>query len=177
MALILTWLRLSTLRQLDWYRNSSYQSKDIAHVQKQIAQKMADKVGALRCRAVSSQQSIPSGVPQRVVCLPYCPGAELLRPVVPALRKALSGRPAERRWRWGCHSHGHPSHHAGAWHSRRPSAGEHASIGGRFVHVTPGRCAVHARANASNTVCPHFLCLQGIEDHFLEQWHQKLHQK
>ena len=73
MALILTWLRLSTLRQLDWYRNSSYQSKDIAHVQKQIAQKMADKVGALRCRAVSGQRSIPSGVPHCVVCFLLLP--------------------------------------------------------------------------------------------------------
>lgn len=43
---MLTWLRLSTLRQLDWYRNSNYQSKDIAHVQKSIAQRMADKVEA-----------------------------------------------------------------------------------------------------------------------------------
>ncbi|KAK9807043.1 hypothetical protein WJX72_011773 [[Myrmecia] bisecta] len=43
MAFILVWMRLSTLKQLDWYRNSSYQSKDIAHVQKVIAQRMADK--------------------------------------------------------------------------------------------------------------------------------------
>lgn len=44
MSFILTWLRLSTNRQLDWYRNSSHQSKDIAHVQKTLAQRMADKV-------------------------------------------------------------------------------------------------------------------------------------
>ncbi|KAK9803518.1 hypothetical protein WJX73_002149 [Symbiochloris irregularis] len=43
MALIMVWLRLSTSRQLPWYKNSSYQSKDIAHVQKTIAQRMADK--------------------------------------------------------------------------------------------------------------------------------------
>lgn len=47
MAFILVWLRLSNLRQLDWYRNSSHQSKDIAHVQKTLAQRMADKVGLL----------------------------------------------------------------------------------------------------------------------------------
>lgn len=32
------------MKQLDWYRNSSYQSKDIAHVQKTITQRIADKV-------------------------------------------------------------------------------------------------------------------------------------
>ena len=44
MALVMVWLRLSTSRQLPWYKNSSYQSKDIAHVQKTLAQRMADKV-------------------------------------------------------------------------------------------------------------------------------------
>lgn len=38
MALIYVWLRLSTMKQLDWHRGSSYQSKDIAHAQKTIAQ-------------------------------------------------------------------------------------------------------------------------------------------
>lgn len=46
MALMAAWLRLSTMRQLDWYRNANYQGKDIAHVQKQLAQRMADKVPA-----------------------------------------------------------------------------------------------------------------------------------
>jgi len=32
------------MKQLDWYRNSSYQSKDIAHVQKTTTQRIADKV-------------------------------------------------------------------------------------------------------------------------------------
>ena len=49
MALIYVWLRLSTMKQLDWHRGSSYQSKDIAHAQKTIAQRMADKVCALHC--------------------------------------------------------------------------------------------------------------------------------
>jgi len=48
MAFLLTWIRLSGMRQLDWYRKSNYQSKDIAHVQKQIAQKMADKARSAR---------------------------------------------------------------------------------------------------------------------------------
>lgn len=43
MGFIYTWLRLSALRQLDWYRNSNYQSKDIAHVQKVITQRAAEK--------------------------------------------------------------------------------------------------------------------------------------
>ena len=47
MALVYVWLRLSTLKQLDWHRGSSYQSKDIAHVQKALAQRMADKVGGV----------------------------------------------------------------------------------------------------------------------------------
>lgn len=46
MALIYVWLRLSTMKQLDWHRGSSYQSKDIAHAQKTIAQRMADKARA-----------------------------------------------------------------------------------------------------------------------------------
>lgn len=45
------WLRLSANRQLDWYRNSNYQSKDIAHIQKVIAQRMADKVSMLSLAA------------------------------------------------------------------------------------------------------------------------------
>ena len=49
MAFIAVWLRLSHLRQLDWYRNSSHQSKDIAHVQKVVAQRMADKVRPFKC--------------------------------------------------------------------------------------------------------------------------------
>lgn len=44
MSFFFVWLRLSTMKQLDWYRNSSYQSKDIAHVQKTITQRIADKV-------------------------------------------------------------------------------------------------------------------------------------
>ncbi|EFN54548.1 hypothetical protein CHLNCDRAFT_135335 [Chlorella variabilis] len=43
MGFFFTWLRLSTMRQLDWYRNSNYQSKDIAHVQKHLAERMAYK--------------------------------------------------------------------------------------------------------------------------------------
>lgn len=47
MALVYVWLRLSSMKQLDWHRGSSYQSKDIAHAQKTIAQRMADKVREL----------------------------------------------------------------------------------------------------------------------------------
>ena len=47
MSFFFVWLRLSTMKQLDWYRNSSYQSKDIAHVQKTITQRIADKVRGL----------------------------------------------------------------------------------------------------------------------------------
>lgn len=45
MAFFYTWLRMSQLRLLDWYRNSNYQSKDIAHVQKTLAQRCRDKAG------------------------------------------------------------------------------------------------------------------------------------
>jgi alpha-glucan,water dikinase len=44
MALILTWLRLSSQRQLPWYKGTNYQSKDAAHAQKTLAQGMADTV-------------------------------------------------------------------------------------------------------------------------------------
>ena len=54
MAFVMVWLRLSTARLLPWYKNSSYQSKDIAHVQKSIAQRMADKVGASSGAVASS---------------------------------------------------------------------------------------------------------------------------
>jgi alpha-glucan,water dikinase len=50
MALVFTWLRLSSTRVLPWYKNSNYQSKDIAHVQKTVAQNMADV--ARRCERV-----------------------------------------------------------------------------------------------------------------------------
>ncbi len=49
MAFMLVWLRLSTNRQLDWYLNSAHQSKDIAHIQKTLAQRMTDKVGLPLC--------------------------------------------------------------------------------------------------------------------------------
>lgn len=45
MAFIATWLRLSSNKQLTWYRRSARQGKDIAHTQKVLAQRMADKVG------------------------------------------------------------------------------------------------------------------------------------
>lgn len=41
MALILVWLRYSSLRLLPWYKGTNYQSKDAAHVQKTLAQGMA----------------------------------------------------------------------------------------------------------------------------------------
>lgn len=43
MGFLYTWLRLSAQKQLDWYRLSNYQSKDIAHVQKTLTQRMAEK--------------------------------------------------------------------------------------------------------------------------------------
>ncbi|DBB11157.1 TPA: Phosphoglucan, water dikinase, chloroplastic [Trebouxia sp. C0006] len=43
MSFFFVWMRLSSMKQLDWYRNSSYQSKDIAHVQKTTTQRIADK--------------------------------------------------------------------------------------------------------------------------------------
>jgi len=63
MAFMLVWLRLSTNRQLDWYRNSSHQSKDIAHVQKTLAQRMADKV-----RDPAARPSSHTGSPSLVHC-------------------------------------------------------------------------------------------------------------
>ena len=43
MAFVFTWLRLSSMRQLDWCRNSNAQSKDIAAVQRNLTQRMAAK--------------------------------------------------------------------------------------------------------------------------------------
>ena len=45
MALMFTWLRLSSTRVLDWYRNSNFQPKDIAHIQKHAGERIAEKVG------------------------------------------------------------------------------------------------------------------------------------
>ena len=44
MAFVATWLRLSAMKQLTWYRQSARQGKDIAHAQKTLAQRMTDKV-------------------------------------------------------------------------------------------------------------------------------------
>eukprot|EP00959_Pyramimonas_sp_CCMP1952_P330793 6927127-Pyramimonas_sp.AAC.1 len=38
MGFIYTWLRLSNLKLLDWYRNGNYQSKDMGWCQKSIAE-------------------------------------------------------------------------------------------------------------------------------------------
>ena len=40
---MLVWMRLSTQKQLPWYKGSNYQSKDVAHIQKTLAQRMGDK--------------------------------------------------------------------------------------------------------------------------------------
>eukprot|EP00899_Mesostigma_viride_P013200 jgi/Mesvir1/21881/Mv01950-RA.1 len=42
MAIILVWLRFSANRKLAWYRGQNYQSKDIAHVQKVLTERMAE---------------------------------------------------------------------------------------------------------------------------------------
>lgn len=42
MGFIFTWLRLSSMKVLPWYKGSNYQSKDAAHAQKVLAQKMAN---------------------------------------------------------------------------------------------------------------------------------------
>jgi len=44
MGFMLSWLRLSSMRQLPWYKGSNYQSKDAAHAQKVLAQKMSDTI-------------------------------------------------------------------------------------------------------------------------------------
>ncbi|GBG60684.1 hypothetical protein CBR_g12420 [Chara braunii] len=46
MGFVFTWLRLSANRLLDWYRNSNYQTKDIAHVQKVMTTRMMMKARA-----------------------------------------------------------------------------------------------------------------------------------
>ncbi|BDA48979.1 Alpha-glucan water dikinase, chloroplastic [Coccomyxa sp. Obi] len=107
MALIYVWLRLSTMKQLDWHRGSSYQSKDIAHAQKTIAQRMADKARA---------------------------GADPLGRQF--ARMALAGLP------------------------RGGGDGDAIRLGILNVMRENGIREGHR---------------PGIEDHFLEQWHQKLH--
>lgn len=42
MGFIFTWLRCSSMKVLPWYKGSNYQSKDAAHAQKVLAQKMAN---------------------------------------------------------------------------------------------------------------------------------------
>lgn len=44
MAFFFTWLRMSSNRLLTWARRSAYQSKDIAWMQKVIAERVSDKV-------------------------------------------------------------------------------------------------------------------------------------
>ncbi len=53
MAFMLVWMRLSTQKQLAWYKRSNYQSKDVAHIQKTLTQRMGDKVGSIH-----SQQAL-----------------------------------------------------------------------------------------------------------------------
>ena len=66
MGFVLTWLRLSSLRLLPWYKGSNYQSKDAAHAQKVLAQKMADLTCSAKdpsCRLFSriSLSTLPRG--------------------------------------------------------------------------------------------------------------------
>ena len=64
------------MKQLDWYRNSSYQSKDIAHVQKTITQRFADKVSTCMSRSPCNCSTLPADL------LPGC--------ALPALAGALA---------------------------------------------------------------------------------------
>ncbi|EFJ40001.1 hypothetical protein VOLCADRAFT_120077 [Volvox carteri f. nagariensis] len=43
MAFIFTWLRLSSTRVLDWYRNANFQPRDVAAVQQHVGERMAEK--------------------------------------------------------------------------------------------------------------------------------------
>ncbi|OAE19119.1 hypothetical protein AXG93_2062s1300 [Marchantia polymorpha subsp. ruderalis] len=66
MALVYTWLRFSSNKQLGWYRNCNYQSKDIAHVQERLASLMAQKVkrgrnSPVRLFARMSLSTLPRG--------------------------------------------------------------------------------------------------------------------
>lgn len=66
MGFILAWLRLSSMRLLPWYKGSNYQSKDAAHAQKVLAQKMADLSCSAKdpsCRLFSriSLSTLPRG--------------------------------------------------------------------------------------------------------------------
>jgi hypothetical protein len=76
LSFVAVWLRLSTQKQLDWSRNSNYQSKDIAHVQKAIAQCLADKVGAGRARKRAGQTRCRSGSGQQCPDSLCCSSAE-----------------------------------------------------------------------------------------------------
>ena len=49
MAFMLVWMRLSTQKQLPWYKGSNYQSTDVAHIQKTLAQRMGDKANPHPC--------------------------------------------------------------------------------------------------------------------------------
>jgi len=66
MGFIFSWLRLSSMKQLPWYRGTNYQSKDAAHAQKVLSQKMADlcctaKDPACRLFARMSLATMPRG--------------------------------------------------------------------------------------------------------------------
>lgn len=66
MGFIFSWLRLSSMKQLPWYRGTNYQSKDAAHAQKVLSQKMADlcctaKDPACRLFARMSLATLPRG--------------------------------------------------------------------------------------------------------------------
>ena len=93
MSFFFTWMRLSSMKQLDWYRNSSYQSKDIAHVQKTITQRIADKVSktdqSMRGSCLSEKGMSRSNWSFFCMC-PYCPcvtDAELSEQLCKAFRE------------------------------------------------------------------------------------------
>lgn len=54
LAVILTWLRLSSIRVLPWYGGTCYQSKDAAHIQ----QRLAERVAALLQEGEGSSSSL-----------------------------------------------------------------------------------------------------------------------
>jgi len=169
-AALLTWLRLSSTRALPWYGGHCYQTKDAAHVQKNLVERVASlaaaglpadvdpAAGEVRALARRALATLPRGGG----------GGDDIRMGILHIMRDHGACRGERRVRGGARAVGVPRLSSSL--SVRPSKPSHS----QFSPPPPFLFFIFY------FLFFYFLGIReghrpGLDEPFLEQWHQKLH--